>query len=143
MSPRHTGKLTENHATPRTPAAPPTDAQVQSQIVNFLWAIAELLRDAFKKSENQNVILPFTVLRRLDYALEPARKKVLELNEKLIANPGGLTNHQMGTVFEQLIRRFNEAINENPGEHFTPRDVIHLLVSPTRIGWSSNASKTS
>ena len=205
------------------PAAPPTDAQVQSQIVNFLWAIAELLRDAFKKSENQNVILPFTVLRRLDYALEPAKKKVLELNEKLIAkglenrhdalcrasgyafyntsplnydailddpahlkrnlqhyitgfsenvqeifrrfkfddvlrdleqvgrlyavmekfnekskinlrprsedNPGGLTNHQMGTVFEQLIRRFNEAINENPGEHFTPRDVIHLLVA--------------
>ena len=44
-------------------------------------------------------------------------------------NPGGLTNHQMGTVFAQLIRRFNEAINENPGEHFTPRDVIHLLVS--------------
>jgi type I restriction enzyme R subunit len=68
------------------PTAPPTDAQVQSQIVNFLWAIAELLRDAFKKSENQNVILPFTVLRRLDYALEPAKKKVLELNAKLIAN---------------------------------------------------------
>jgi hypothetical protein len=42
-------------------AAPPTDAQVQSQIVNFLWAIAELLRDAFRKSDNQNVILPFTV----------------------------------------------------------------------------------
>ena len=205
------------------PAAPPSDAQVQSQIVNFLWAIAELLRDAFKKSENQKVILPFTVLRRLDYALEPAKKKVLELNAKLTAkglenrhdalcrasgyafyntsplnydailddpahlkrnlqhyiagfseniqeifhrfkfddvlrdleqvgrlyavmekfnekskinlrsrsedNPGGLTNHQMGMVFEQLIRRFNEAINENPGEHFTPRDVIHLLVA--------------
>jgi type I restriction enzyme M protein len=204
-------------------AAPPTDAQVQSQIVNFLWAIAELLRDAFRKSDNQNVILPFTVLRRLDYALEPTKQKVLELNARLTAkglenrhdalcrasgyafynvcplnydailddpahlqrnlqhcvagfsenvqeifrrfkfddvlrdleqvgrlyavmekfnekskinlrprsedNPGGLTNHQMGTVFEQLIRRFNEAINENPGEHFTPRDVIHLLVS--------------
>jgi len=41
-----------------------------NQIVAFLWSIAELLRDACKKSENQNFILPFTVLRRLDYALE-------------------------------------------------------------------------
>lgn len=35
----------------------------------------------------------------------------------------------MGTIFEELIRRFNEALNENPGEHFTPRDVVHLMVS--------------
>ncbi len=34
----------------------------------------------------------------------------------------------MGTLFEQLIRRFNEDINQNPGEHFTPKDVIRLLV---------------
>jgi len=34
----------------------------------------------------------------------------------------------MGTIFEELIRKFNEALNENPGEHFTPRDVIHLMV---------------
>ena len=34
----------------------------------------------------------------------------------------------MGTIFEELIRRFNEALNENPGEHFTPRDVVHLMV---------------
>lgn len=34
----------------------------------------------------------------------------------------------MGTVFEELIRKFNEALNENPGEHFTPRDVVHLMV---------------
>ena len=34
----------------------------------------------------------------------------------------------MGTIFEELIRKFNEALNENPGEHFTPRDVVHLMV---------------
>ena len=34
----------------------------------------------------------------------------------------------MGTIFEELIRRFNEALDENPGEHFTPRDVVHLMV---------------
>jgi type I restriction enzyme M protein len=34
----------------------------------------------------------------------------------------------MGTIFEELLRKFNEALNENPGEHFTPRDVVHLMV---------------
>ena len=34
----------------------------------------------------------------------------------------------MGTIFEELIRKFNEALDENPGEHFTPRDVVHLMV---------------
>jgi len=33
----------------------------------------------------------------------------------------------MGMIFEELIRKFNEALNENPGEHFTPRDVVHLM----------------
>jgi hypothetical protein len=40
----------------------------------------------------------------------------------------------MGTVFEQLIRRFNEAINENPGEHFTPRDPARRSTRPFRSG---------
>lgn len=39
-------------------------------VVSFLWAIADLLNGAFQKSEFQKIILPFTVLRRLDYALE-------------------------------------------------------------------------
>ena len=193
-----------------------------SKIISFLWDIAEDLRGAVPKSENQNVILPLVVLRRLDYALAPTRQAVLEAEEKYkdklenredllcrtagfafynkspltydalldddahlvrnlksyIAgfsenvqeifrrfrfddvirildevkrlyivmsrfnerskinlaphhpkeNPAGLTNHEMGTLFEHLIRRFNEDINENPGEHFTPKDVIRLLV---------------
>ncbi len=40
-----------------------------------------------------------------------------------------LSNHEMGYVFEELIRKYNEATNENPGEHFTPREIIHLMVS--------------
>jgi len=184
------------------------------QIINFLWEIAELLRDDFKKSENQNVILPFTVLRRLDYALANTKENVLLKNDELreaglenrhpaLCNVSGfsfyntskynfdnllddpenlernlgvyinhfsenvveifkkfkfsstitdlkntnslyvitaefnkrekcdlsaLSNHDMGYVFEQLIRRFNESVNENPGEHYTPRDAITLLV---------------
>ncbi len=44
-------------------------------------------------------------------------------------HPNSVSNHEMGLVFEELIRRFNEALNENPGEHYTPRDVIRLMVS--------------
>jgi type I restriction enzyme M protein len=43
-------------------------------------------------------------------------------------HPDVVDNHEMGTVFEELIRRFNEALDENPGEHFTPRDVVRLMV---------------
>lgn len=207
-----------------------------SKIISFLWNIAEDLRDAFKKSENQNVVLPFVVLRRIDYVLKPTKDAVLEAEEKYkgklenrhdllcrtagyafynkspftfdslldseghqlkanlkkyIAgfseniqtiyrrfdfdhtierldevgllyrvmsrfneqvrpdrntelnlapydeetNPGGLNNHEMGTLFEELIRRYNEDIKENPGEHFTPKDVIRLLVRLTLSLW--------
>ena len=41
----------------------------------------------------------------------------------------GLDNHAMGTIFEELIRRFNEENNEEAGEHFTPRDVVRLMAN--------------
>ena len=47
----------------------------------------------------------------------------------------------MGTIFEELIRKFNEALNENPGEHFTPRDVVHLMVDLLLAGDEKRISK--
>jgi type I restriction enzyme M protein len=44
-------------------------------------------------------------------------------------HPDKVDNLTMGYVFEDLIRRFNEALNENPGEHFTPREVIKVMVN--------------
>ncbi len=183
-----------------------------SEIVSFLWGVADLIRDTFKRGKYQDVILPLTVLRRLDCVLAPTKLKVLQtqakykgkledLNrllrhasgfafyntsrydfEKLLADaphlaanlrnyiagfspnmrevlekfdfdntiskldeagllfqvmerfknvdlhPDKVDNPTMGTIFEELIRKFNEALNENPGEHFTPRDVVHLMV---------------
>ncbi len=184
-----------------------------SEIVNFLWGVADLIRDTFKRGKYQDVILPLTVLRRLDCVLAGTKEKVLakqaELRgkklenldpqlrkvagfafyntsrydfEKLLADaphlaanlrnyiagfspnmrevlekfdfdntiskldeagllfqvlerfknvdlhPDRIDNPTMGTIFEELIRKFNEALNENPGEHFTPRDVVHLMV---------------
>lgn len=181
------------------------------QYVTFIWSVADLLRDSFRRGRYQDVILPMTVLRRIDCVLQPTKERVLERNAKLkgkienvapqlckasghafyntsrydfekllddapnlAANlrnyingfsanmqdvlekfdfdntitklaeagllylvvekfknidlhPDKVDNHTMGTIFEELIRKFNEALNENPGEHFTPRDVIHLM----------------
>jgi type I restriction enzyme M protein len=54
--------------------------------------------------------------------------QVLERFKNVDLHPDRIDNPTMGTIFEELIRRFNEALNENPGEHFTPRDVVHLMV---------------
>ncbi|MFC7483899.1 N-6 DNA methylase [Luedemannella flava] len=181
------------------------------QLAGFIWSVADLLRGDYKQSEYGKVILPLTVLRRLDCVIEPTREAVwerdkstnltnkdqlLRLAAKLpfyntsrqsfatigadaanvaknlrdyingfspnareildkydfdtqIARLHGakllypvvqkfadidlhlnkVDNHQMGYVFEELIRRFSEISNETAGEHFTPREVIKLMVN--------------
>src|SRR5438270_2647834 len=196
-----------------------------AEVVSFLWGIADLIRDSFRRGEYQNVILPLTVLRRLDCVLAPTKERVLrkkaELHgrlenldpqlraasgfalyntsrydfEKLLADapnlaanlrnyiagfsenmrdvlekfdfdntirrlaeagllfqvlerfknvdlhPDRVPNPMMGTIFEELIRKFNEALNENPGEHFTPRDVVHLMVDVLLAGDNERIKK--
>jgi type I restriction enzyme M protein len=194
-----------------------------SEIVSFLWSVADLIRDTFKRGKYQDVILPLTVLRRLDCVLSPSKQKVLAKQaqlkdrklenldpqlrkvagfafyntsrydfEKLLADaphlaanlrnyiagfspnmrevlekfdfdntiskldeagllfqvverfkkvdlhPDKIDNPTMGTIFEELIRKFNEALNENPGEHFTPRDVVHLMADLMLAGDESS-----
>jgi type I restriction enzyme M protein len=185
----------------------------QQTLSAFIWSIADLLRGDFKQSEYGRVILPFTVLRRLDCQLAKTKTAVLREHEKHSAagvnpipfveriagrgvwnlspldlkkingdpdqireniyaylqgfspaisdiferfefhaqidrlskakllfqvserfsqidlHPETVDNHQMGLVFEELIRRFAEVSNETAGEHFTPREVIRLMVS--------------
>jgi type I restriction enzyme M protein len=185
----------------------------QQTLSAFIWSVADLLRGDYKQSEYGRVILPFTVLRRLDCVLEKTKAAVLAENKarkgkgvnvepyllrvsgqsffnvspmdmkKLMGDPDHLRenlakyidafspavrdiferfefqtqidrlakadllfqvterfaqvdlhpsavdNHQMGLVFEELIRRFAELSNETAGEHFTPREVIKLMVN--------------
>lgn len=180
---------------------------------SFIWSVADLLRGDYKQSDYGKVILPFTVLRRLDCVLEPTKAKVLkELADKKAAglnpdpflrrasglnfyntsgldlpklmgdqdhisqnlyayvqafspevrdiferfsfstqidklaksgllylvtekfagidlHPTTVDNHDMGLAFEELIRKFAELSNETAGEHFTPREVIRLMVN--------------
>lgn len=185
----------------------------QQALSAFIWAVADLLRGDYKQSEYGKVILPFTVLRRLDCVLESTKDAVLaeyadkqqlginpepfllrkagqsfyntspldmkklmgdqdHIKENLFAyiqgfsaavrdiferfdfytqierlqksgllyqvterfahvelHPDQVSNSQMGLVFEELIRKFAEISNETAGEHFTPREVIKLMVN--------------
>ncbi|WP_229621723.1 type I restriction-modification system subunit M [Vibrio parahaemolyticus] len=192
-----------------------------SQTAAFIWSVADLLRGDFKQSQYGRVILPFTLLRRLECVLEPSKDAVVaeyerikamnlpeEAQEKFLLratqspaqpeglsffntspmnlgkmgqsnikanlekyiqsfskdareifehfkfdefvglledanllykvvkkfattdlSPNSISNHDMGLVFEELIRRFAESSNETAGEHFTPRDIVRLTTS--------------
>src|SRR5208283_1325601 len=54
---------------------------------------------------------------------------VLEKFKNIDLHPDKVSNLEMGYVFEELLRKFNEAMDENPGEHFTPREVVRLMVA--------------
>jgi len=196
------------------------DQAQHNMIANFIWSVADdVLRDLYVRGKYRDVILPMTVLRRLDAVLEPTKQDVLDMKERLdragitnqdaalrqaagqdfyniskftlrdlradfeayldgfspnvheildnfdfrhqvpklsradaigtliekfldpsinlspepirsadgeIRKPG-LDNHAMGTIFEELVRRFNEENNEEAGEHWTPRDAVKLM----------------
>ncbi len=73
-----------------------------SQIVSFLWSVADLIRDTFKRGKYQDVILPLTVLRRLDYVLAPTKAKVLATQARYngeLGNPDGLLRRASGFAF--------------------------------------------
>jgi type I restriction enzyme M protein len=73
--------------------------------VNFLWSIAELLRDSFKRSKYQDVILPFTVLRQIDCVLQPTKPQVLDVHAQYkgkLDNPTPLLRRASGFAFYNL-----------------------------------------
>jgi type I restriction enzyme M protein len=155
--------------------------------VSFIWSLADLLRGDYKQSEYGKVILPFTLLRRLDSLQNssgipfcslagqpdklpgyiarssPEVREILEcfgfsgqINRlqrsgllpvllhrfgEIDLQPASVSNHEMGYIFEELIRKFSEQSNETAGEHFTPREVIHLMVR-LLLGEDSGAGKT-
>ncbi len=179
---------------------------------DFIWSVADLLRGDYKQSEYGKVILPLTVIRRLDCVLEPTKQAVLARHKQLAGrienvepvleavvedqfyntsplsftkllddpntiaeslrlyiggfspaakdvvdkfefegqidrlaranilyqvvsrfaevdlHPAMVSNTEMGYLYEELIRKFSELSNETAGEHFTPREVIRLMV---------------
>ena len=190
------------------------DTEMTNNHAAFIWSVADLLRGDYKQSEYGKVILPLTVLRRLDCVLDPSKAEMLakhaqvkdsidnfgpildkltdikglwntskfdlarllddpdHIADNLRAHiagfspqvrdiiqhfdldtqisrldkakllylvigkfieidlhPDNVSNIEMGYLYEELIRRFSELSNETAGEHFTPREVIHLMVN--------------
>ncbi len=101
-----------------------------------------LLKDAPNLADNlRNYISGFSpnmreVLEKFDIGSTIAKLddagllfKVMERFKAVDLHPDKVPNYVMGSIFEELIRKFNEALDENPGEHFTPREVVRLMVA--------------
>lgn len=79
-----------------------------SEIVSFLWGVADLIRDTFKRGKYQDVILPLTVLRRLDCVLAPTKAKVMETQGKFrgkLDDLDGLLRKASGFAFYNTSRK--------------------------------------
>jgi type I restriction enzyme M protein len=110
---------------------------------NLIWQIADLLRGPYRPPQYERVMLLMTVLRRFDCVLVPTKARVLAEHERrqggrlnadaldrIPNNAAGQRFHNHSPLdFENLIRRFNELANETAGDHFTPREVIRLMVN--------------
>ncbi|MBM3317571.1 MAG: SAM-dependent DNA methyltransferase, partial [Candidatus Eisenbacteria bacterium] len=93
---------------------------IATNLRNYIGGFSPNMREVLEKFDFDNTI------SKLDEA--GLLFQVLERFKNVDLHPDRIDNPTMGTIFEELIRKFNEALNENPGEHFTPRDVVHLMV---------------
>jgi type I restriction enzyme M protein len=100
---------------------------------NYIAGFSQNMREVLEKFDFDNTI------SKLDEA--GLLFQVLERFKNVDLHPDIVDNAMMGTIFEELIRRFNEALNENPGEHFTPRDVVHLMVDVMLAGDEAHIRK--
>ncbi len=107
--------------------------QLQADFEAYLDGFSPNVREVLEKFEFRNQIPRLIQTDSLGYLLEKFLDRSINLRPEPVLNEDGsirlegLDNHSMGTIFEELIRRFNEDNNEEAGEHFTPRDVVQLM----------------
>ena len=107
--------------------------QLRADFEAYLDGFSPNVEEVLAKFKFRNQIPTLVDADVLGFLLEKFLDSSINLSPKLILNGDGsvrldgLDNHGMGTVFEELIRRFNEENNEEAGEHFTPRDVVQLM----------------
>lgn len=112
-----------------------TDPQrLKKNFIDYKNGYSEEVRDILEKFKFDHIIDDLTNADRLGSVIEKFTSDQINLSNKPVLNPDGsekhpaLDNHSMGTVFEELLRRFNEENNvTEAGEHFTPRDYVKLL----------------
>ena len=107
--------------------------QLRADFEAYLDGFSPNVEEVLAKFKFRNQIPTLVDADVLGFLLEKFLDSSINLSPKPILNGDGsvrldgLDNHDIGTVFEELIRRFNEENNEEAGEHFTPRDVVQLM----------------
>ena len=107
--------------------------QLRADFEAYLDGFSPNVQEVLDKFKFRNQIPTLVEADALGFLLEKFLDRTINLSPRPILNGDGsvrlegLDNHGMGTVFEELIRRFNEENNEEAGEHFTPRDVVQLM----------------
>ncbi len=107
--------------------------QLRSDFENYLDGFSPNVQEILDKFKFRNQIPTLVDADALGYLIEKFLDPSINLSPRPVPHSdgavrlAGLDNHSMGTVFEELIRRFNEENNEEAGEHFTPRDVVQLM----------------
>ena len=107
--------------------------QLRADFEAYLDGFSPNVQEVLEKFKFRNQIPTLVEADALGFLLEKFLDRSVNLSPRPVLNGDGsvrlegLDNHSMGTVFEELIRRFNEENNEEAGEHFTPRDVVRLM----------------
>ena len=101
--------------------------QLRQDFEAYLDGFSPNVQEILDNFEFRNQIPRLTKADALGALIEKFLDPSLDLTPRTSANPGGLDNHGMGSVFEELVRRFNEENNEEAGEHWTPRDAVRLM----------------
>ena len=110
-----------------------TQQQLRADFEAYLDGFSPNVQEVLEKFKFRNQIPTLMDADALGFLLEKFLDSSINLSPRPVLNGDGsvrlegLDNHGMGTVFEELIRRFNEENNEEAGEHFTPRDVVQLM----------------
>lgn len=113
----------------------PTVAKLKADFIAYLDGFSENVQEILNKFKFRNQIDTLVEADILGSLIEKFLDKSINLSIEDIKDKNGnvilpkLDNHAMGTIFEELIRKFNEENNEEAGEHFTPRDIVTLMAN--------------
>ena len=106
-----------------------TQQTLRDDFVAYLDGFSPNVQDILKNFEFRNQIPKLSESDGLGQLIEKFLDKDINLSPRPVGELPGLDNHSMGTVFEDLVRMFNEDNNEEAGQHWTPRDAVKLMAS--------------
>ncbi len=106
-----------------------TQQKLKDDFEAYLDGFSPNVQDILTNFEFRNQIPRLSKADALGQLIEKFLDKDINLSPNAVGTQPGLDNHSMGTMFEELVRRFNEENNEEAGEHWTPRDAVKLMAN--------------